>query len=617
MRRGLPCVALVVVMGGCGQASEPRPIDPGPVRPSNVELARFLPVLADYPGPSWDVTLTAGASDWIPGPYIGPNTTVEPSGCADIPFQRSDLVAASSAGVVQNGIAGNAGEAAVRIMRDRLGTDLIADSVAWAERCHQYRETYSGATPGDPSMGSPTAVSVLPPRNLEGVEVTRIHLTDNRDHRDQGEGTRESVISLARVRGVVVVGYRHDRAGEADAILATTIRRLSSDRPASRPLSDKADASALTTRTDKDLEQLLPSIVDTPAGWTVLQSSPIVPYSTEDGESATGCSRLPFADEVGNRSDSHRNFRKIASVSMSRKAGKDTYSTDTVTLGLEHSGSSVIDETIKWANQCHFASVPAPQLDGINITSFHIPGDRTGTNGRTVSLLRVRGLLVIAEPAFSQQDTQLMRQSVENLRHAKFETRATGPDSMPIPSEPTAPAPGDVKFPQPTADATVKLARVAQGALVDPGPFHVGGYLPEDSPTASSPDYLHFRSPTGAIMCTWRKYILVCDVPRGTYPRTPKPVDLLGNWQDSVTTFGFESLQNGIVAPDPVVYAVSNVLAYGSTIRLTDDTECRMDTGGLTCVEYGKDIGFHLSRTDLTPLAATSALINDTRPQPH
>lgn len=188
---------------------------------------------------------------------------------------------------------------------------------------------------------------------------------------------------------------------------------------------------------------------------------------------------------------------------------------------------------------------------------------------------------------------------------------------MPRATEPPSQFPGEVPSPAPTADATAALTRVAQGTLVNPEQYHFGGYLPGDAPTRSSDDYLHFRSPSGAIACTWRKYILYCDVPQGTFPRTPKPADLKGDWHDSVVAFGWDGLHNGVSAHDPLVYAESNVLPYGSTIRLDDDTECLMEQDGLTCVYADKRIGMHLSRTDLTPLAATEDFTKDTRLLPN
>ncbi|OHU47243.1 hypothetical protein BKG82_26680 [Mycobacteroides chelonae] len=612
--RWLAAAAAALVVGGCTHTAAPPAPDPGPGGQSNEQLSRFLPTLADYPGPSWDVELTAGAdSGRVPGPYLDPNLTVEPAGCSDIPFRRTDLVAASAHGVVQNGIAGNAGEASVWILREHPGVDLIADSVAWAKRCREYRESLPGTGPADRADSDPTAVSVLPPTRLDGVEVRQIHFTDNRAHRYQGEGTRESVVSLARVGSLIVAGYRHDRDQEAAAVLSQTIRRLAAAKPASKPLADKADTSPLTTRTDKELQRLLPTAAAVPAGATLLQSSPIVREGTDDGEKNSACGRVPFEDAVGWRPDLNRDFRQIASVSEKRTdANPDN---DTVSLGIEHPGTSVIDETAKWANDCAFPSLPTPQLEGINdAISVHIKGDPRSRTDYTATLMRMRGMLLITKPALSLQHSPLAKKMVDNLRHAHFDTPGTGPDPAPQPPDPTRPLPGSIAFPPPNIEATTKLARVGQGTLVDPETYHVGGYLPDDSPTRSSEDYLHFRSPTGAIACTWRKYTLFCDTPQGTYPRTPKPTDLQGRWQDSVIDFGWAGLHSGIAAEEPIVYAVSNVLPYGSTIRLQEGTECLMEPDGLTCVDYNKQVGLHLSRTDLTPLSATVALTADTRP---
>lgn len=84
--------------------------------------------------------------------------------------------------------------------------------------------------------------------------------------------------------------------------------------------------------------------------------------------------------------------------------------------------------------------------------------------------------------------------------------------------------------------------------------------------------------------------------------------------------FGWGRVVNGVFDDDPLVYAESNVLAYGSTIRLETDpdaTECLMERDGLTCVTYtGRRIGMHLSRQDLTPLPVTDALEKDNRAEP-
>ncbi|MUM22291.1 hypothetical protein FZI91_11335 [Mycobacterium sp. CBMA271] len=610
-------------MSGCGRASGP---SAGFAGRSNAELARFLPVLADYPGLSWDVTLTVGASKYPAGLDVYPaDAPVEPSGCGDIPFQRSDRIAASSEGFVPNGVAGDSGRASVRIMRDRPGADLIAESVDWAKRCHDFRVIYPGSGPQDPATAFPTAVSLLPSEKVDGNEVTRIHLTENREHRDQAEGSRESVVLLARVRGLVLVAVRHDSGRSGDDILSLTAKRLAADRQVSKPLSDKADTTYLSGRTDKEMQQLLPSALDVASEWTVRQSTPIVgERSGEGGRSDTtpsDCDRVPFGSD-GWRPDTDRDFRQIAAVTAIREADQRTVS-ESVQLGIEKLGTSVIDETTFWAKQCashtkagHPVTVelaPATQLDGIDVTTVHVKGDSTNRIDDTTSLLRVRGVLVIVTPALPGKGSAVAQKTVENLRHAAFDT-----PSGPVYRGPYDRPPGEMKFPAPSAEATDALARVAKGNLVNPEQFHFGGYQPGDAKTRS-PDYLHFRSPTGSIVCTWRRYALYCDVPHGTYPRTPKPVDLEGNWSDSIVNFGWDGIANGIATTDPIVYAESNALPYGSTIRLEEGpypTECLMERDGLTCVEYSKRTGMHLSRDDLTPLVATEALAKDSRTEP-
>ncbi|MGV0625319.1 hypothetical protein ABQE43_05395, partial [Mycolicibacter minnesotensis] len=226
MRQGWVIVAVVTFfVAGCEPAGGPAAEHDLGGR-SNQELARFLPEVADYPGPTWEVRKTIGPSRFAIGPHVEPGVTVDPAGCADIPFQRTEQIAASTEGTVPNAIAGNYGEASVRLMREPSGSDLIAESVRWAEHCHEYRQIHPSSGPNGPPYSEPTAVSILPPTEVGGVEVTRIHLTDNREHRFQAEGRRESVISLARVRGLVIVGRRHDNYGAAAEIMALTIRRL-------------------------------------------------------------------------------------------------------------------------------------------------------------------------------------------------------------------------------------------------------------------------------------------------------------------------------------------------------------------------------------------------------
>lgn len=618
-----------LVVAGCGHGTTPA-AGPDLAGRSNEQLARFLPVLADYPGAVWQIRQRIGPDDHPVGPYIDPSAVIDPASCADIPFQRSGLIAASTEGSVPNAIAGNSGEASVRIMRDPVGSDLITESLDWAKRCYEYRQNYPSAGPNDPALSNPTAVSVLPPIQIDGIEVVRIHLTDNREHRFQPEGNRESVVSLARVRGLLVVGRRHDNSRDAADILAHTIKRLVADVPVSKPLSDNADAGlALTNRSDKELQQLLPAAIDLPADWQVGQSTPVIRDGTDGSGTSTtipaDCDRVPFENNTAWRPDLGRNFREIATVTATRNPGRDSIN-NTIMLGIEAPGKSVIDETTAWVNRCAtykssgpspaagtISFLPARKVDGVDVTTVHITGNRTDY---TASLLRVRGLLLIATPGLDYQSSPLAQKTVDNLLHAQFRTAPTGPGPIFHEPDPNERPPGDVKLPAPTTSADKTLQRISKGTLVDPEQYHFGGYMPGDA-KIRSPDYLHFHSPTGSIACTWRRSSLLCQVPHGTYPRTPKPDGLQAIWSDDIINFGWNGIQNGIASTDPVIYAESNVLPYGSTIRF-DDTpgsiECLMQRDGLTCTDFTK--GIHLSRDDLTPLTATTALASDMRSLP-
>lgn len=619
MPRGLvTAAAVLLVVTGCGHSPEPGKTDSAGTNlsgRSNEELTRFLPVLADYPGSTWSVTVTPGAPEVSIWPRTGKDARIEPSGCADIPFQRKDLIAASTRARVPNPVAGDSGEASVWIMREGRGADLIAESSDWAKRCHDFRAEY-----GSPDTPDPTAVSLLPPERVNGVEVTRIHLTDNREHRFQPEGSREAVVSLARVAGLVVLGFRHDNRGDAAEVLALTIKRLAAGQPASKPLSDKVETGYLNGRPDRELRHLLPSTPDLPPGWIVTQTSPMVgERATDVSESTTKpveCGRIPFQYD-GWRSDTNRDFRDVASVG----AGNGNQTGGSVRLSVETRGHSIIEDTKFAARYCAdnavagripIETLPGTQLDGIDVTNVAVTQE-SQRRTFTASLLNIRGLLVIAEPQLSEQSSPLVQKLVDNIRHAKFDTPPgdwySGPYDRPA---------GDVAFPQASADDTDKLARVAQGELVNPEQYHFGGLMPGDTKTRT-PDYLHFRSPTGSITCSWHKSVLVCDTPRGTYARTPKPVDVKGDWSDSLVLFGWNGLQNGAIAADPVVYAESDVLDYGKTIRLTTAPgliECLMERDGLTCVDYSQRTGMHLSRDDLTPLKATDSLAKDDRAEP-
>ncbi|TDZ82096.1 hypothetical protein DE4585_02625 [Mycobacteroides salmoniphilum] len=617
-------LAAALLLTGCSPIGQNHHVKANLDSLSADELARFLPVLADYPGLSWNVTTIAGSSNRPAGPYIDPKATVTPDGCADIPFQRKTQIAASADGFVPNGVAGNSGMATVRIMRQSQGRDLIDESLQWAKRCQEYQIVYSSTGPEDPGSADPTAVSALPAADIDGTKITRIQLVDNREHRFQPEGSRESVVSLAKVGDLVVVGYRHDNNADANAILSLTISRLKSGQPARKPLSNKADDSLLTGRTDKELQQLLPSTLDLATQMTASQSTPILGERAGEYQLPTtvpaSCERTPF-ENTGWSSDTDRDFREIATVTTQRRLG-DHADGEMVRLGIEKIGTSVITETTMWAKQCHSFStgagsshtspvtidlLPAAQIDGVDITSVHVKGDSTNRIDYTASLFNIRGILVTTKPAVAQQPTDLQRQIADNLTHATYDT-----PSGPIYHGAYHRLPGEIKAPPPSAEATEKLARVALGNLVNPDGYRPGGYMPGDTKT-TNPDYLHFRSPTGSIACTFRKYVLYCNVPQGTYPRTPKPDDLHGNWIDSTVEFSSEGIRSGIAAIDPIVYAESNTLDYGNSIRIGDGGECLMERNGLTCVDYSTRTGMHLSRDDLTAMSANETLRYDPR----
>jgi hypothetical protein len=617
----LAAVVLAVGVAGCGPAQHPPAVGASLADRPNEELAAYLPVLADYPGMPWEVAVTVGAPDHSFGPYIDPSSTVEPAGCADIPFQRKGQIAAAVEGNVPNGVAGDSGEASVRLLRDRPGSDLIAESQGWAKRCREYRQSWPRSGDREPGGSAPTVVSLLPPISLNGVELTRIHLTDNREHRFQPEGSRESVVLLARARGLVLVGFRHDSGHDVEDLLGVTLTRLANGKPASKPLSGKADGSYLNTRTDRELRSLLPSTLDLPSGWTVQQSSPMAGERAGEDDSVVDCGRIPF-DRQGRRADTDRDFHEVATVTAAPRSGQPTVS-DLVRLGIDTPGTSVIDETTRWAKECTSSAhagergyeaelLPTTQLGDAEVTNVRYTDD-AAHSGDTASLLEVRGILVITKPALNSGPSPLAGKVVDNLRHASFDTPAPpgyhGPHDRPF---------GDVKLPPPSAEADRRLAPVAQGTLVNSEQYHFGGYLPGDGKTRS-PDYVHFRSPTGSILCTWRKDALYCEIPHGTYPRMPKPADAQGDWADGIAVFGWNGIQNGVAETDPTVYAESNVLPYGHTIRLEGSpyaVECLSERDGLTCVNYETRAGVHLSRGDLTPLMATDALAKDTRPEP-
>lgn len=626
-----------LLLAGC--VPEPAPQRPprvdNPAALSNDDLARFLPALADYPSPSWDITSRVGpaTSRYLFGPRIDLDTPTDPPQCQDIPFERPGQIAAAVDGSVPNGIAGDSGEASIRILREPEGTDLIAQTLDWAKRCHDFHQNYPGVTPQDPPVSNPTAVSVLPATHIDGQPVTRLHFTDNRAQRFQPEGSRESMVTLARVRGLVVMGFRHDNTVDADAIFSATLKRLTAGTPASKPLSANPEQSALSDRSDKEIEQLLPATTDLPeGGWTVQQSTPIIRDGSEESPSRTdpsGCDRIPFRSNSW-RPDLDRAFRQITSVTAWREDKQRTVS-DTVAIGVDNPGASLLTETAEWVRKCgayrslgphstrYTLSLTEEQSHGYPATTITIASDAPYRAHETISMMKVRDLLVITTPGDSELRSPLLQHVIDNLSHAEYSSAATGSGPIPRPQDPQKRPAGDVAIPAPTEDSTTQFTKVAQGRLVDPEQYRPGGYLPGDTPT-TNPDYLHFRSPTGSIICSWRKFVLYCDVPQGTYPRTPKPAEIASGWTDSSVRFGFNGIQNGVAAADPFIYAESQVLRYGSTIRLEQtpgQTECRMDLEGLTCVDFMKRVGMHLSRGDLTPFAGGESIQPDQRATPN
>ncbi|MGV0625630.1 hypothetical protein ABQE43_06975, partial [Mycolicibacter minnesotensis] len=407
---------------------------------------------------------------------------------------------------------------------------------------------------------------------------------------------------------------------------------LATGEPASKPLSDKAETSSLAARADKEVQRLLPSTGDLSPDWELQQSTPIL---RGGGQSLSytipaDCDRPPFEHRKGSRADQDRDFREIATVTATRNPSR--YSVrELVRLGIETPGVSVIDQTRAWVSRCathhttgnppthHTVSLlPATKLNGIDVTSVLDTSDKKAEIDYTASLLQVRGLLAIVQPALRYQSSQLVRRTVDNLRHAQFPTAPTGPDPQMHSPDPTERPPGDMQLPAPSAEADRKLERIAQMPLVNPEQYRFGGYLPGDAMTRSA-DYLHFRSPTGSIACTWRTYSLFCQVPAGTYRRTPEPPDLVTSWADDIVIFGWDRIQNGVATVDPPVYAESHVLPYGNTIRFPDgagSTECLMEREGLICTNFVA-LGMHLSREELTPLTPTATLARDTRPLPN
>lgn len=320
-RRGVRVVLVAaLLLAGCTHGGGHAPRSSITDR-SNDELAKFLPTLADYPWTGWNIVQRIGPPPKAQTPRQP--MTVEPAGCDPPPppySEASQIAARTSALATSLGPTGFGGEASVAFLRDPPSHDLVADTRAWAKRCANYVEKYVPAEPGEvPGPAAPTSISILPDRHIEGVDVLAVHLTDNREHRFQPEGSRESVVYVARVRGIVVAGLRHDSGSVLDEVFGATIRRLKDDQPAPRPLSGTIGSASLKGRSDQELSELLPSIVDVPKGWSVGQTSPIVgaralDYQTEGSTDPKGCNAIPFMNEGAPRDDIGRDYREIATA---------------------------------------------------------------------------------------------------------------------------------------------------------------------------------------------------------------------------------------------------------------------------------------------------------------
>lgn len=639
--RSVRLVMVALVAAGCA-APPSTPTAPLPTG-SATELSVFLPTVADYAAASWDSWVVQqqrgpGQADIDHRPASRANRT-EPDGCGDPPYSRTDNVVAEATGrEINTGPTGFGGEASIRIAREPAAT-LLDDTRAWAKRCRDVRVFFDGA--GE----EPTAVSVLPPTDVDGIEVLRIHLTDNREHRDQPEGSRERVVSMALVRGVAVYGYGHDSGDLADHLMALTIRRLLADTPAVRPQPPGTRDTTLAGRSDVEIAGLLPPVTELAGDWVVAQALPVITYHDEQYPSdpaivPPGCATAPFMNIGAPRADLNRDFRGLVTAAVA-KPGNDHYlidgfdntygADDTVRLNVENRGADVVAATRSWAERCatygeiHSATPPAHPIQGtvdslateslpgvIDAVSVHLTQSGPRSFDFTASVLRIRGLLVVTLPAVGQQSSPLLENTLANLRGAEF-TDAPAGSRPPRPDYSALPPPaGLVPLPAPNAEATATLNRVSTGTPVDTEPYHLGGYMPGDA-KVHSPDTLYFHSPTGSINCAYRQHYggLTCDVPDGSYPRTPAPADLSGTWFDHYVHFDGDAIENGMSAYLPRVAAESTVLPYGATIRLAaagpdGDTECLMATDGLTCFNAHTRVGLHLSRDDLTPLVATA-----------
>lgn len=645
-------LTVALVAAGCSPPAPP-PTATNLADRSDAELAAFLPTLADYAmadGDSWVVQQQVGAGNAdIDHQPTDMAHRAEPDGCDDAPYARTDNVAAAATGREINlGPVGFGGEASIRIVRHPAAS-LLDDTRSWATRCRDTRLYFSGENGAQPLV-HPTAISVLPPADVDGIEVLRIHLTDNRQQRFQTEGSRERVVSLALVRGVGVYGYSHDAGDLTDQLMALSIRRLLGDAAAAsqQPRSTRDDT--LAGRSDVEIAGLLPPVTELGGDWVVTQALPVLEPRVEYYRSGTatdppGCDTPPFINttNLAPRADIDREFREVATATAARPQ-RDRYlvgafdgyrdTDDTVRLNIEQPGVDLIAETATWAQKCGaydeaespgssprrihgvVESVPADMPSGVtDATSVHLTQTGSADIDFTASLLRIRGLLVITLPAVGRQSSPLLDKTLTRLRTAVFPDTAT-PNRPPPPNflGPPPPPAGRVPLPAPTVQATETLRRVASGTPVDGEQYHLGGYMPGDA-KVRSPDTLYFHSPTGSINCVFRQHYggLMCDVPDGDYPRNTAPPHPRGTWFDHYVHFDGDAIDNGVSAHLPRVYAETAELRYGSTIRLKSDApngdvDCLMATDGLICVNYRTRVGLHLSRDDLTPLVATGAL---------
>ncbi|MUM16244.1 hypothetical protein FZI91_11130 [Mycobacterium sp. CBMA271] len=188
--------------------------------------------------------------------------------------------------------------------------------------------------------------------------------------------------------------------------------------------------------------------------------------------------------------------------------------------------------------------------------------------------------------------------------------------AVPYASPAQPPAASEPLVIQPSSDARERLARVADGALVDSGGFHE--WAPSRAaPVSSDVSLIHFSTSDGNIHCSGSIGGIFCEVRESGIPKAPRPTGP-GNgpvaWQQ-VIELGPTGLRYGLFNGSVVVFPDGNTLPAGSTIRF-GDVECLSGQGDITCVDYSSDTGFQLTRDALTPLRSAEALPRDTRVEP-